>query len=138
MVIKDPKDRIKANERKWKKEEQLRRARVSEWPLETPTMKTHSADAILSWAYFVGLSVASSYIKSSASTPQEKPKRMRWKVYIHRLKTIDEVCKSMPGDDSNSKLLFAVSWRMQDKTHIIYDGQVFRKHETYKFWLAFI
>jgi hypothetical protein len=40
--------RIKANERKGKKDTQLRNAGVSEWLLESPTMKTHSAVATLS------------------------------------------------------------------------------------------
>jgi hypothetical protein len=89
--------RIKANERKGKKEGQLRRAGVSEWLLETPTLKTHSADATLNVLRRTFGGDQLHQIFSINST--RKTKHMRWKVYIHRLKTIDQVCKSMLGDD---------------------------------------
>jgi len=95
--------RIKANERKEKKDTQLRKAGVSEWLLESPTMKTHSAAATLSCIQRTFASNHLHQIFNINST--RKTKHMRWKVYMHRLKTIDQTCKSMLGDDPSNTII---------------------------------
>ena len=78
---------IKANERKEKKDTQIRKAGVSEWLLKSPTMKTHSAAATLSC---IQRTFASNHLHQIVNiNSRRKTKHMRWKVYMHRLKAID-------------------------------------------------
>jgi hypothetical protein len=62
----------------------VRNAGVSDWLLESPTMKTHSAAATLSC---IQRTFASNHLHQSFNiNSTRKTKHMRWKVYIHRLK----------------------------------------------------
>ncbi|KAJ2963407.1 hypothetical protein NQZ79_g1516 [Umbelopsis isabellina] len=95
--------RIKANERKEKKNAQLRKASVSEWLLESLTMKTHNAAATISC---IRRSFASNHLHLIFEiNSSRKTKHMRWRVYMYRLKTIDQTCMSMLGDDPRRTII---------------------------------
>jgi hypothetical protein len=66
-------------------------------------MKTHSAAATLSCIQRTFASNHLHQIFNINST--RKTKHMRWKVYMHRLKTIDQTCKSMLGDDPSNTII---------------------------------
>jgi hypothetical protein len=95
--------RIKANERKEKKEAHLRRANVLEWLNQSPTLKTHSSAATLSC---IQRSFASNHMHEIFDiNTARKAKHLRWRVYIHRLKTIDNACKAMLGEGGHDTII---------------------------------
>jgi hypothetical protein len=95
--------RIKANESKQRKEEQLRKAGVFEWLLQSPTMKTHCAASTLQCLRRTFETNHLHHIVDMNCT--RKIKHMRWKVYIHRMKTIDQTCKSILGNDPSHTII---------------------------------
>ena len=95
--------RIKSNERKQRKEAYLHRAGVLQWLLDTPSMKTHSAGATLNC---IQRTFASDHLNQVFRVnASRQAKHLRWRVYIHRMKTLDDICKSIAGENPNNTIV---------------------------------
>jgi transposase len=101
----------KMNERKLLKEKHLREAGLTDWLTATPSPKTsRSTRMVEHLAYLLGSPL---YTKAMDIHQLRREKHMRWKVDIHKKKTLDAVCKKIIGDTPKDKLVVAfgdASW----------------------------
>jgi hypothetical protein len=103
LTAKEYHHRIKANERKQQKEACFRRAGVLDWLQESPTMKTHSAGASLEC---IRRTFATNHLsRVFAVTNSRQAKHLRWRVHIHRMKTLDQVCRAIAGDNPRNTIV---------------------------------
>ena len=96
---------IKANERSMHRRNMARQHGIEEWQVNIPTFKSHCAAAtVTALDYMFHGDFLSRALGVSL---QRSTKHKRWRVYIHKQKTLTQVCQDLIGRRNPRNVVFA-------------------------------